>query len=274
MQMHGYDPKVNFDNHRFINRNDILHNNLQSILLNEEIREYSVMIDSKDRNYQIFPDPFKYDVTFNPLSTTREKIDGHYVVHEEPAPVINENFSNVRYIKLESAILPIYTKIRQIHKKNDDDEMISQWVVDKRKLLSDNLYTVLSIGAYTDANHLSTNDVLSDSFATIYFDKVISNTHFLGCAKNCVKYFPQDQLAKIDKMKIAFMDPYGMPLRCEHINKKIRSNMECTCEDSEGDDETDCFIHNIHHALNPIFQHHLHFKIGVVEARLNKNTFH
>ena len=38
----GYDPKSMFNNNNFVNRGDILHNNLNNILLNEEIREYSV----------------------------------------------------------------------------------------------------------------------------------------------------------------------------------------------------------------------------------------
>ncbi len=77
------------------------------------------------------------------------------------------------------------------------------------------------------------------------------------------KYFSQDQLAQVNKFKINFMDPYGNPLRCPHLDKTIKSNLECICQDEDGDDDTDCFKHNLFHPLNPIFQHHLHFKIGV-----------
>ena len=269
----GTDPKSNFRNHNFVNRNDLLNNNLQNILLNEEIREYTIIIDSKDRNYQIYPDPFSYEVKFNPLPKSREKVNGKYVTYEEPSPVINDSFKNVRYIKLETIILPFYTKIKQVEKEDDEGDMVKIWNVDTKKLLSDNLYTVLSIGEYKDVNYRSTNDVLADSFATIYYDCKISNTHFEGYTSNGIKYFPQDQLAKIDKLKISFMDPYGNPLRCEHLNKKIKSNMVCTCEDPEGDEDTDCFEHNIFHPLNPIYQHHLQFKVGVVEPRLKKNNF-
>lgn len=272
IQFNG-DPKSIFSNHNFENKNDVLHNNLQNILLNEQIREYSVMIDSKDRNYQIYPDPFNYEVKFNPLPKSREKINGKYVTYEEPAPIINDSFINVRYIKLETVILPLYTRIKQEKELNEDDELIKIWKVDTKKLLSDNLYNVLSIGEYKDINYRSTNDVLADSFATIYYDNKMSNTHFLGYTNNGVKTFPQDQLAKIDKLKISFMDPYGRPLTCPHVNKKIKSNLECTCENPDGDEDTDCFEHNLCHPLNPIFQHHIHFKVGVVEPRLSKKTF-
>ncbi|BCS83223.1 hypothetical protein QLL95_gp0900 [Cotonvirus japonicus] len=272
VNINGYDPKANFTNNNFVNKGDIMYNNLNGILLNEEIREYSVMIDSKDRNYQTYPDPFNYEVKFNPLPKTVENINGKKIVYEESMPFINDNFVNVRYIKLESVILPFYTQVRLV-KEDDDGDIIESVKVNTVKPLTDNLYIILSLGEYTDTNYRSTNDVLSESFAIIYFDKKISNTHYLGTTSNGIKIFPQDQLAKINKLKISFMDPYGKPLRCDHIDKRIKSGMECTCNDPEGDDDTDCFKHNLFHPLNPIYQHHIHFKVGVVEPRLNKKIF-
>lgn len=244
-------------------------NHLENIHSREEIREYSVMIDSKDRNYQMYPDPFSYVVKFNPLIKTKEKICGKTVIFEEPNPVIYNSFVNVRYIKLESIILPFYTKVKYVS-DTIDDEIIDVLKVDTLHPATDNLYTVMSIGEYIDTNHHSTNDVLSESFATIYYDNKINNTHYTGHTFNGIKIFPLENMAKINKMKINFMDPYGQLLKCPHLNKNIRSNMECTCDDPDGDDDTDCFKHNLNHPLNPIFQHHIHFKIGVVEPKLNR----
>lgn len=268
----GYDPKANFKNNNFNNDKNLLHNNLTSNLLHEEIREYSVMIDSKDRNYQIYPDPFCYEVKFRPLPRSKEKKGSNDIIYEDPAPTINDSFKNVKYIKLEAVALPFYNKIIEIQEKIDDD-IVYRYEVNKKQTLTDELYTVLSIGDFNDANYKSTNDVLSDSFSTIYFNKKINNTHFSGQTSNGIKYFPQDQLGEITKFKINFMDPYGNMLKCSHLDKNIKSGMECTCEDSDGDDETTCFKHNIFHPLNPIFQHHLHFKVGVLEPRLKKLTF-
>lgn len=255
--MNGYDLKSNFSNNNFINQNDLLHNNLNNILLTEEVREYSVMIDSKDRNYQIYPDPYNYNVIFDPLPRTKEIINGKVIYHEEPNPIINSNFTNVRYIKLESIILPFYNKT--IKDK-----------IDITKPLTNNLYTVLSLGEYTDTNYRSTNDVLSESFAIIYYNNKINDTHYKGITYNGIKIFPKDELARIDKLKISFMDPYGNLIKCNNLDKNIKSNMECYCDNNENDD---CFIHNLSHPLNPIFQHHLLFKIGVIESRLNKKIF-
>lgn len=269
----NYDKKNVFTNNNFTNNGNLLHNNLNDKLLNEQVREYSILIDSKDRNYQIYPDPFNYEVKFNPLPKSREINRGVEYIYEEPAPVINDSFINVKYIKLECVILPFYNKIRKF-KEIEDDETIHVWKVDTLKPITDNFYNVLSLGKeYTDINYRSTNDVLADSFATIYYDCKINNTHFMGYTSNGIKTFPNDQLAKIDRLKISFMDPYGYPLICDHVDKKIRSNTICTCDDPEGDDDTDCFKHNLRHPLNPIFQNHLHFKVGVIEARLDKKTF-
>lgn len=276
----GYDPKSMFKNYNFINQDDLLHNNLQHILLNEEIKEYSVLIDSKDRNYQVYPDPFQYNVIFDPLPTTREVVNGKIVKYEVPNPVVNCKFENVRYVKLEEAILPFYNKIRTVKEKcTNDDEIICRDVVDIYRPITENLYIVLSIGGrydrdkYVDNNMFSTNDVLSDSFATIYYDCRVSDTHYRGLTKNGIRIYDQDNLGEITKFDVRFMTPYGVPLIVGHVDKHIRSNFECTCDNPTGDEGAICYRHNLFHPCNPIFQHHLHFKIGVVEPKLNKKTF-
>ena len=271
---HGYDPSVRFNNNNFTNPNTLVHNNLSDIILNEEIREYSVMIDSKDRNYQVYPDPYNYEVKLGPLPRITTQVGDSYEVYEDPAPTINHSFKNVRYIKLAKAILPIFNRVRLYTECQDDNSIVESYKVDVHKPVTNNLYTVLSIGKqFSDISYFSTNDLLSSSFATIYYDSKVNSTHYFGCMANGLKIFPQDQLGQIDRMQVNFMDPYGYPMTCEHVNPDIMSDMICTCEDPEGDEYTDCFKHNLFHPLNPIFQHHLHFKIGVVEPRLNKLTF-
>ena len=273
--INGNDPKSHFTNNKFMNDNTLLHNNLNTNLLDEEIREYSVMIDSKDRNYQIYPDPFNYEVKFHPLPKSKSRHNGKIHTFEEPAPIINDNFTNVRYIKLQEIILPHYHKIRKVQDYDEEnDEIQSSWKVNPAQQLNNNMYIVLSLGReYANENYKSTNDVLADGFSTIYYDSKANDTHYFGCTSNGTKYFPKDNLAKIDKLKISFMDPYGNPLSVPHLDKNIHSNMICTCEKETGDDDTTCFKHNLFHPLNPIFQHHIHLKIGIVMPRLSKNNF-
>lgn len=271
IKLDGHDPKSGFSNNNFVNPGTLTQNNIYDNVLFEEITEYSVLIDSKDRNYQVYPDPFYYEVKFNPL-IVKEVNNGKIIKYEPPNPIIPDNFKNVRYIKLVDAILPFYTCIKKVEHTCIGNEKNYKYIYDKSKSLTDNLYVVLSIGnEFNDVNYKSTNDVLADSFATIYYDYAINSTHYKGYTRNGQKVFYQDNLGKIDNLKISFQDPYGVPLSINHVDKRIKSNMVCTC--TEENEAPLCFKHNYMHPMNPIYQHHLHFKVGVVEPRLNKQTF-
>jgi len=263
-----------FTNNNFDNKNEILHNNLNSNILDENIKEYSVLIDSKDRNYQTYPDPFHYQVILNPLPRSKNIVNGRKIIYEDPNPTIYGNFVNVKYIKLEEVILPFYNKIVE-HQEFVDDKPMTKFKINTKEQLTENLYTVLDMdfgGNFINTNYKSSNEVLSESFAIIYFSSKINDTHFRGITKNGNKIFPKDQLGKIDKLNINFTDPYGNPITCKHVKKEIRSNLVCQCN-SETEEDTICFKHNLFHPLNPIFQHHLHFKVGVIEPGFNKNIY-
>lgn len=268
------------------NPKTLLDNNLKEDLYHEELVEYTILIDSKDRNYQVYPDPYHYEVTFAPLPSYRTIVNGREELQEAIAPVINEDFKHVKYIRLVLAMMPLYDKVccRDVlekHEKGVPDEIVKLWTVDKENPTIDNLYTTLTIGSASMAeqNSRSTNDILSNSFAAIYVDELINSTHYKGYSCNGVKVFPQDQLGTLDKMKIDFYDPYGVPMSVKHLDKSILSGTRCTCDASAnpGGDASakseSCFKHNIFHPLNPVFQHHLQFKVGVVRPRITKKSF-
>jgi hypothetical protein len=281
-------PKGEFFNHNFLNPHQLLHNDLYENVLHEEIREYSILIDSKDRNCLVYPDPFKFRVSFKPLPTQRD-LDG--LISATPAPVINESICNIRYIKLETVILPNWTFITPRHQvvelENGAHETIELWNVDRKRALTRYLYTVMIIDELCDSssNLLSTNDLLSDSFATIYYDQPINDTHYLGTTSNGFKTFPVDKLYELTNLTIRFLNPYGEPLCCPHLDKKYRAGFECTCDigDIVVDDKQslefmdyqrpNCFLHNLRHPLNPLWQLHINLRIGVYQPNLNKMPF-
>ncbi|ATZ80937.1 hypothetical protein BMW23_0892 [Bodo saltans virus] len=75
----------------YINNNELLHNNVAKIVNGERISEYRIQINSKDRNVNAFPSPFDIKVAFG---------NANYL------PNIEKNFKNVKYISLNSVILP------------------------------------------------------------------------------------------------------------------------------------------------------------------------
>lgn len=84
----------------FNNLNNTLHNNLNSILKQENIKEYNINIDSVDRNILFYPDPFNFK-----LSTYNNLVDFNNTTQQD-TPFINKILKNVKYIKVNSIIMP------------------------------------------------------------------------------------------------------------------------------------------------------------------------
>lgn len=89
----------------------LLNNNLTKMMVNETIIENVLTINSIDRDFSFYKDPYSYTVRFNPTSDTRIKqSDGTYVTYKgDPSPWVKLDFEKVRYLKLELAVLPTKT---------------------------------------------------------------------------------------------------------------------------------------------------------------------
>lgn len=287
IKFNGNDPKSGFTNNNFKNPNTFIHNDIYDNVLNEWIREYSMIIDSKDRNYEVYPNPFEFTVEIAPLPQRKG--------YTRPTPFIDCNIKNIKYIRLDTAMLPLY--YRSIDGK-----------VDINRTLTDDLYNLIHIKELEGENKYSTNDVLTRSFAPLYYDRDAGKgkTHFLALPKTEAVYeFPPDQLGELKKLTISITDPYGNVYKPNNLSKKFECERYCQCSDEtlelyeernerikelkriERTDEQEkeykqliklnmeinCCIHNLSHPWNPIYQNHLHFKIGVVIPRPNKITF-
>src|SRR4051812_35981025 len=58
-------PPTDFRNH-----NQVLHQNITKNVLQEEIIEYAIIIDSADRDCNLYPNPYEYKVTINPRTVS------------------------------------------------------------------------------------------------------------------------------------------------------------------------------------------------------------
>ena len=93
----------NFDNNNristpYLNNNEfnkpnLIYNNISDKISVDILVEYVIMIESIDRDIEKFSNPFKYKIYFNPVAQTQDAY-------------IYRTFENVKYIKLETAILP------------------------------------------------------------------------------------------------------------------------------------------------------------------------
>ncbi|AYV79567.1 MAG: hypothetical protein Faunusvirus23_4 [Faunusvirus sp.] len=75
----------------------LLDDNVEAAVMDKSIMEYPIIIDSVNRSLAQYPDPFNYKVTLRPNDKSTH-------------PYIYRDFQNVKYVKLESALLP-----KQIH---------------------------------------------------------------------------------------------------------------------------------------------------------------
>jgi len=84
----------------------LLHNNLTPMKRNELLQEYPLTINNMDRDQKTYLNPYKFTVKFNPSTNSYDANDS--IIYGDANPTIKDDFENVRYIKLETAILPKY----------------------------------------------------------------------------------------------------------------------------------------------------------------------
>jgi hypothetical protein len=96
-------------NNNEFNKPNLIYNNISDKISVDILVEYVIMIESIDRDIEKYPNPFKYKIYFNPVAQTKDAY-------------IYKTFENVKYIKLETAILPRkYSYLRKDIKSNTTD---------------------------------------------------------------------------------------------------------------------------------------------------------
>jgi hypothetical protein len=72
---------------------NLIHNNISKNVFAETLQEYTIIVDSADRDIAKYPNPFSYRVKFNGLPGT-------------PDANIMRKFDYVKYVKLDTGIIP------------------------------------------------------------------------------------------------------------------------------------------------------------------------
>ncbi len=259
--VNGTLPNVNFKNYDFKNRNTTLINNLEKKVLNEQepVKEYSIIIDSKDRNIELYPSPFSFKVTFSPLNSRIEN------------PSCPFKLENVKYIILEKAILPYYFRSGSDNGLNYD--------IDTAKSLVEYPYNILTIKEFAGENTNSTNEKIRSSFELLYYRKKINknDTHYYACGNN-TKIFSTDNLKNVDKLTLELTRYSNMLPDTNFESFSYPVNYKCICYvDSSSQyspGQVSCPVHFTKHPLCFNFQVQYYFKIGVYEPHFNKKLYH
>lgn len=233
----NYNKSETLINHLQTNKQPVLHDNLKDNIFNEYIKEYSVTIDSIDRDIISYPNPFKFK-TLLLNSTNKNNIK----------PIIHRSFKNVKYIKIDSIICPINYNISDKLDKDDDnydEEYATQYLTDYENLkIKSEIYNgiyearldeyskLFDINYYTKYKHEYLINHSNDEWLVELEDKTKKDNQFYDAEYdinsklyNETKYNEEKDKLKdryiYDDTQYNIMDKRFMILRMNNINTNV-----------------------------------------------------
>ena len=250
----------------YINKNDVLHNNLGVSTLEENIVEYKLYIDSIDRDIKAYPNPFNFVVHLNsvapgvirtvvPSKNNPDRLESSYM-HSTPQPSLNTELKRVKYIRLDSVVLPQHASIT---KEN------SRYIYDVSNNLTDDRFVMIEIDELKDSDErvYCTSDNSKNRFnksvapfGLIFPDRRLGSKYYSGCLHGCNKTYLTQALGHIQRLSIKFYDSFGDLLNPDYNKYDYHELDKC----------------DIRHPLNKNIQTYLVFVVGIVKPVLNTNV--
>lgn len=260
---------------------NIIHDNINDNLLDETIVEYKIVIDSSDRDIKTYPNPFDFIVNFGGSQIDRVTYKDQtgrtrtQLMYGTPLPIINKDFRNVKYITLDSIVLP-QAIVQECKKCHECDSLECEHRVSRYNLVNDR-FVLLVIDELVDndriiystsdnTNRYAMNKCAKDVFPItypkvfgyIFPDTVLGNVYYSGKVRDVRRTFKQNHLAQIKKLTIKICKSDGQVLNYNNMY----TYDECV--------EKNISIEDPLHPLHPEHQIHLVFTIGVIESQLNQ----
>lgn len=174
------------------NYHNTLHDNLKNYIKNESIKEFQITIDSYDRNILTYPDPFNFRLSLNTTTSSSQQ--------QYNAPFLNRNFRNVKYIKIDSIILPKYYDVIK-----EDEEFID----DVNKDTTNERFIILRFNNLGQTFQLGTNDVTNQPSILLYPYKQFNSSFSLFKPVNMntsIIYVNDNNLINLNNIEFSFYD--------------------------------------------------------------------
>lgn len=160
----------------------LIHNNISKNVFTEALQEYTIIIDSSDRDIEKYPNPFSYRVKFNGVPGTKD------------ANILRK-FDYVKYVKLDTGIIPgRYYYVKQDTSLNDFDFS----VVANLNLSTNPRNSTFQLGSFD----------VSGTFAIIDIND-IDNNRFIKFANVCVYPVTVDTVYEFSFNYSDPLDPVG-----------------------------------------------------------------
>jgi hypothetical protein len=208
----------------------LLHENIPvNNVLRSKIKEYTIVIDSNDRDIVQYPNPFHYRVLIGPQiqqkiteylrdnlgnvlkdPITKELLTSDTIT-STPGPVIKDKIVWIKYIRLSNTILPrAYTMDINALKQGNNDCCFDT----KSNLLDGDKSIQVHIKELSDQispYKYSTNDSLSNSFAVLFDHNIINNHYFMSTHDGSgIEY--DEPLTEFTNFTISIKDSLGKQL--------------------------------------------------------------
>lgn len=288
------------------NPNNTLHNNLKKDILKEEIKDYIIELDSRYRDFETYPNPYKYTVLINQnIKMTAYQTDknGNLIkTIKNNYNTIIKDFKNVKYIHINYVILPYYLDVQRTEYiiDNTDNKIYTLQDAQNYILSSSNIqhkyyyekdpntavlsykYVLLKLIDHYD-NTIYTNSYEIDrKYTSLIRDKVNGQYFIIMKGKKNIFEFKDSALGNIKQINIEFLDDEGNPLGSNYnmfINDMNKNNIITNIYDDNNNlintyDSTtmnNMNINNEAHPLNKMNQNFISLTFGVYENELNTN---
>jgi len=243
------------------NYGNIIHNNVNNNVLSEIVTEYTVHIDSKDRDVAVYPNPYNF-ITF--LGGPATRVVRGETISGLPDPRIDVNFKNVKYIKLKYIMLP--RNINYFVSEDSDGNKTYTVSMNNATILSTYRYLLLRIKDISNDKFFSTSNVVKNECFVIYRDSNYSDAiNDLWFATQPIKIYYDNGLKNLSRLSIEILTPdgdqlklysgsYATPIPYDEINE----------DNSESDPSSDFYT-----LFNKAVQTSMEFEIGVCENQIN-----
>lgn len=182
----AYTPNTTLINpQKFDNKNELLHNNVESNLLNELYIDYTVHVDSGDRDIVAYPNPYNFVLNFGGSG---------------PQPIIDKKFRNVKTVNIDKIFFPKYIGY----------DLSGTEYVGSVTLASRYRYIIVRIKELDNNRMYSTNNYVRDDSFVMYNDKTLGDQNTsIWTALSGERMYQKSALKNINKFTIDIVDPKG-----------------------------------------------------------------
>ena len=200
----------------FKNPNNTIHNNINSNLLNENVMDYTLYIDSGDRNTDAYPNPFKFIVSLggagSSTNTTFNSQTQTYIANTYsgvPMPRIEKNFKNIKYVCIDKIFFS----------KNIVYDLSGTEYTGLIPLSKKYRYLIVRIKELDNNKLVSTNINVKDDSFIIYRDKDLGGCNAeIWIAAQPKRTYLKSALKNLDRLSIEIVDNEGNQIQYTYKN--------------------------------------------------------